>query len=56
VAGGLVSWVWCSGEGWMFICSEFQFDKVTCTYRGRQNNLIKHDTVAALVTCCKPAI
>jgi len=38
-AGGRAYWVWCSGKGWVFICSELHFDKVNCTYRRRREGL-----------------
>jgi hypothetical protein len=31
--------VWWSGEGWVFICLELQYDKVNCIYWGGEHTL-----------------
>ena len=37
-AGGQAYWVMWGGEGWLFICLELQFDKVSCTFEGRDKD------------------
>ena len=55
LAGGQAYWVLWGGEGWMFICLELQFDKVSCTFGGRDKDWMKHDTFCTndlLLTYC----
>jgi hypothetical protein len=38
-SGGRAYCVWWSGVVWLFICLEFQFDSVICTYNGQREGL-----------------
>jgi len=35
-AVGRAYWVWCNGEGWVFICLELQYDKVNYAFGGEK--------------------